>query len=536
MVTHRAEIRLAWDKMHKALGVNARESKVTLRPSAHYTVPIPVENRFKTNIMQYKAFQNNKYPPTTFAPNLHNEIEAVKARVLKQTPMVDPAQMTDFHMWVIMNMDRLFPGFRKQRPLSLQAYLELSNASPSVKEQIRQGGEKNAQNGISQYQTILPHIAHKMTIRKSFVKTENNLYDSPGHSLDKAPRLIQGAQPEFVALVGPMFAAIQKEIKRIWNKNHFVWFTSGASSLALADYITESTNHLIFENDVSAFDTSIGPELCLLELFLAKWMGATPAVLSLMRANIQTHGYTSQGIKYSVRGTRKSGDPYTSVFNSVLNGLMHVYVLNAAGMRIENMHSELRMLVQGDDNLLRHDSRYRPDWSILLRLGFKAENNYRSSLYEAEFCSSRLYAVEGDRWNFGPKIGRLVNKLGSFVLPPKHVHPLAILRGVALGLVTFDYVPLVPEIVRMLLVNTEGHEAYYERPQDWKMKYLPSKPDPVRNGYLMDTVYGLDTYMISKIKSELASKKIGDPIDSTVFELLYDKDTAARQHIFVQVA
>jgi len=526
----RRSVASAWNGMIKGEGVNAVPQAVVVRAGARVEVPIQAVNPRPTRIMQYSFFKNLGYEPFSFAANQHNELEALKARVLKQTPVVDPIEMNNFRVFVMMHIEELLPGFRKQKSIGIDAYLKNSNASPSVKSIIRKAWDGLHEAGFNCQQTLSREKLHRWTTRQGFVKTENNLYRSPGSELEKAPRLIQGADPRFIAVVGPEVAAWQQEVKRISNKNHLFWFTSGAYADELADYITAPANDEIFENDVSAFDTSIGVELCVLELWLAKWMGASPAVLDLMAANIRTHGYTSKGIKYSVDGTRKSGDPYTSLFNSLINAFMHIYCIWQQTGRISM--SDVRMLVQGDDNLLRHRSDITPDWTTLLRLGFKCENIYRQSLFDAEFCSSRLFkTVKG--WAFGPKPGRVLNKLCSFVLPPKHIHPLCIARGVAIGMLQYAYVPLVKQASQLLLKLAEGYKPYFLPQEHWKMYYKNCEPNTIECMYTMDRVYGLGTYELRKCESSLMAMTVGRDYPCVLFQLLFDKDTAAAKHIFV---
>jgi len=475
-------------------------------------------------------FKNPSYKTDSFAPNLHNEHEALKARVLKLTPPVQGREMQLFRNWVKRYFHTLFPNFRKQRPVSIATYLRNSNASPSVKRTIQSAWDKLQEQGISWHSVLTPGQLHRMTKRKSFIKVENNLYFSPGGRLHKAPRLIQGAQPEFIALVGPAFMSIQAEIKRVWSKDFMVWFTSGAKSKELADYISEPNMRRWFENDVSAFDASVSEDLCQLEVYMAKRMGAPRAVLDLMRANIKTHGTTSHGIKYRCRGTRKSGDPYTSCFNSALNGLMHLYALSRGGDP-RALYTKVRMLVQGDDNLLRHDRRLSPDWGVLGRLGFKCENIYRRGPEDSEFCSSRLYPVR-DGYCFGPKLGRLLNKFLAFNNPPMGVSPMAVARGVALGLVAVaTYVPLVAAMVVRVLQLTQGYTAYHEQVAEWKMSY--SAQHMTTDTYaFVDSVYGLSSRGIRYAEEDISQISFGDSIDTPILRMLFDRDTAARQVIF----
>lgn len=512
-------------------GRTCRPIPITLRDKAVIRLPSGQVAGDRTREQLYHMFRHNDYKPKSFAPNLQNEVEALKARVLRATPRVDAGEMRNFTTWVKRWYNRLFPGFRKQRPCGIDNYLDSSNASPAVKRTIKAAWDELTSNGVGHHSVLTPGMAYRLTKRKSFIKVENDLYHTNRGSLHKAPRLIQGAQPGYIAFVGPMFMTIQAEIKRVWSKKFKVWFTSGAHAKELADYITEPCNFKWFENDVSAYDASIGKELCELELFLARRMGATPIVLQLMRANIHTHGTTSHGIKYRCIGTRKSGDPFTSCYNSVLNGLMHLYVLSAGG-NPSVLDGKVKMLVQGDDNIMRHCSTLRPNWTVLLKLGFKCDNIYRRGPMDSEFCSSRLYPVEGG-YCFGPKIGRLLNKLLAFNNPPLGVHPHSVAKGVALGLVAVaTYVPFLTTIVVRILELTKTYTAYFERGKEWMMSYDAQRADKFRQLEFVDSIYGTDTYLRSLIHEKLARIKFGDIINTPSLNMIFDRDTQGRRDIF----
>lgn len=74
-----------------------------------------------------------------------------------------------------------------------------------------------------------------------------------------------------------------------------------------------------------------------------------------------TKGYTPFGDVYEREGMRKSGDPNTSVGNTIINGLAHMYCfhkyyckkMNLNILNVENdpMVMEISLLLLGDDNL-----------------------------------------------------------------------------------------------------------------------------------------------------------------------------------------
>lgn len=502
---------------------------VTLRLNAKCTLPTYYKVKAPTPI--YSLFPHRRYEPVAYGPSFRNELEAIKSRVLKQTPIVDPIVMRDFVLWTQRNYHKLFPGFRKRNPWSMEDYLKNSNASPAVKRTILTA--HNQLNSLGQKDTTVlsPNELYKYTLRKAFVKVECNLYKTPQGVAEKAPRLIQGATPEFISLVGPTFSAIQKEICRVWGRKFSCFFTSGATTTSVSKYLLEPEGLKWFENDVGAFDASVGYDLGLLEVWLAEKMGARRAVLDLMRANLFTHGYTSFGIHYKVRGTRKSGDPYTSCFNSVLNGLMHLYCLSR-NHSLDYVLPRVRMVVQGDDNLMRYHPSLNPDWSLLLRLGFKCDNLNRSGPEDAEFCSSRFYPTGGS-YTLGPKIGRVLNKIGWFINPPLFVHPMSVIRGVALGFnVLGDLIPLLGIFLRRILEKTSNHKSYIIKDGDWKMSLRGGVSDESKYEYNMWYWYGLNTSMLDACGSKLATADFGKDHTDIYFDLMFDEETLGPKLIF----
>jgi len=279
--------------------------------------------------------------------------------------------------------------------------------------------------------------------------------------------------------------------------------------------------------------------LCKLELWLTKKFGASPLICQLFEANMYTHGHTLHGIKYKVDGTRKSGDPFTSLFNSVLNGLMHIYAFkvkydekHGTNLYVHQLRTMIKMVVQGDDNLMIHSGPKMPEIKdVLYNLGFDCECNYRDSIYDCEFCSNIIYDTKQGP-TFGPKIGRVISKLGYFISPPTHVHPMSMLRGVALGLeATASYVPYINVVVKRILKDTKGYSPYFEKTYDFKMVY--KKREAVKNDYVLWNRYGITGDIKRRIDEGLATEtKLYD----IKYHLLFDRDTDAEKYIFVTAA
>jgi len=514
-------------------------SKLHPIPPAKGSIILPnnMPNWDLDNGQHFSLFDHGLYPSTSFSTNGYNEHIALCRRAQKETPKPDMAVVRQFSEWVKKNFISLFPGFKRRRPVPLNVYLANSNASPQVKKAIATAGARLADKGITCDSLLTKNELYDYTRRKAFIKVENNLYSSPAGTLDKPPRLIQGAQPEFVALVGPCFMALQSELKKCWTVDNPIVFASGVSSRLLAESV-DVPEWRVFMNDVSSYDASICYELGKLEVWMAQKMGARRAVCDLMEENLNTHGVTSKGIKYKVKGTRKSGDPYTTYFNSILNALMHVFVLSGSGtIKIKNVLQKLKMLVAGDDNLLRHSSNLRPDWRVMTQLGFKCDNIYVQFLEQADFCSARIYNVHGGKC-FGPMLGRVVNKLFEFNNPPLREDPFSIMKGVCLGMrAASTVVPFLWDYLKWVLVVVGSVKVYGPLIEEWKMlsknEYV-DEDSRTSNELMIDTLYhyGFSDHKIvmARVPRQL---QYSDWLKSGVVELLYDRDTAAPKSIFM---
>jgi hypothetical protein len=463
------------------------------------------------------------FRPVAFASNLHNEKIAVENRVMKLTPQTNAAYMRRFTSFVKNNVRKIFPKTCKLPyidELPFDLYIQKSNATPLVKKQLILTHTKLSLDNITSSTPLREDQIKDWVTRKSFVKVENLCYRSPYGCFNKPPRLIQGACPEFISLVGPWIAALQEKLKRDWNANNFIVFTSGVSSMKAANKLMELSGS-IFENDVSAWDASYGLALCKLELWLAEYFGAPVAVSQLMERNIKTSGVTAHGLKYRCGAMRKSGDPYTSLFNSIMNGLIHLFIYcDHYGLSVDESRAYLRMLVQGDDMVLSSTLPGRPDYKTCMsNLGFKSDSIFRDKFYHTEFCSMTLLSCN-EGFNFVPKAGRLWDKSGYFVDPPKDVDPYVLVRGAALGLYQgCKSHPLIKPLLDMYLELTKHVEAHPMKRFEWQMILSDWTPNH-------STLFQIfDRYGVTEIpKLEL---KLGDEFENTTVEYIVQRDIDA---------
>jgi len=519
----------------KQLKPKAKVSQGTGELRAPLNLKGPLEVRGKQCVY---GFTSQGYAPHGFASNKHNEEQSLYARVLCDTP-VPTEDLPACLQWCKKNWRSIFPYMYEVKSVSFETYLERSNASPSVKKTLRACKARLDADGVSEDSKLSRRQLYQYTYRSSFVKVENDLYSSPLGRKDKAPRLIQGAQPEFICLVGPWIMALQDLLKQRWSTANFICFTSGVSAEKAADHVMGGRGRWL-EDDLGKFDSSIRRPWCEFEVWLCRRMGAPRAVLDLMTANISTHGSTHHGWRYKCDGTRKSGDPYTSLMNSIVNGLSHLYLYcKWTNKTADQARDSLRMLVQGDDNCMRHAERTKFPWREgMAGLGFDSEAIYRAHPEEVEFCSCRLYQVEGGSWVFGPKPGRVLAKFGYIINPPANVSRESMMRGVALGLKKgCSFIPPINSVIERVLQLTEGHKAWYERKQfapfaqEEPLKLRCHHKTSIEVLLNLNMNYDWDHGRQMHFDAKVAKLELGDELGDYA-QLLYDRDTGGPQVIF----
>jgi len=235
-----------------------------------------------------------------------------------------------------------------------------------------------------------------------------------------------------------------------------------------------------FETDFSRFDSSIHPELLLFECDVYARLGMNKNVLKVMRKNLSSRLYTSQGVMLDVEGTRRSGTPNTSCGNSLLNGLIHACVMHKAGVH------NYKMIMLGDDNLTlinpAGSSDARPTFTeqieLFAKFGLKAVTkiSYGGEEYAVEFCSSKFWPIYdnlGKTHILGPKIGRTLAKFGWFINPPvqKAQRDLILSGTVTSRWQDFRYLPVLRVMAeRLSALSTQN-------PLDPNTKAMPAVKD-----------------------------------------------------------
>jgi hypothetical protein len=327
-------------------------------------------------------------------------------------------------------------------------------------------------------------VADKVFELSAFVKQESILKNE---TFD--PRLIQGRTPEYNSVIGPWMFTASKVLSDVWgiSESKFnqdpgrkfkpVTYASGMTREQLGLWHTESMEFLdrlpgetvVVENDFSRFDRTLGVELLNIEMDAYKWFFRLPAkTLRYLQQQFKTSGRTKKGkIKYKCEGTRKSGDQNTSVGNTIINGVVNLYLVCQALDISDPTLVPMRGVFLGDDGYMlmkRHDAdrvmQIAQDYYC--SLGLKAKCR-RVLLHEAEFCSS-IFVPTQDGYILTPKPGRLMAKLFYSQKRLKPTKQAAWARGNVLGLINdVAHVPWLNVVFRHVLECTADVNALYDR-------------------------------------------------------------------------
>lgn len=475
---------------------------------------------------QVACFDSGEWGPIAFASTEHNEYLSLRTRACVDTVAPDLAELGKCLAWAKQNHNRLLPRVGKIVSVSFEEYLSRSNATPQVKRVLQETHQRLTELGITEDSVLTRAQRYAWTTRKSFVKVENLLYRTPFGMKQKAPRLIQGAQPEFIVLVGPWIMAFQDMFSRRWNTRFFLTYTGGRSVRECAAVLEGDGEY--GEDDMALYDASQHEMWGRYECWVSKRHGAPRAVLALMEANLRTHGATNNGWRYRVRGTRKSGDPYTTLFNTWNNGIGHAYWYSVHhNVSVREMQTMLKMLLMGDDNAMRGCGVHAIPWrEYMAKLGLDSEFLPRKSLYDVEFCSSRVVpSTVGPV--FAPKAGRVLAKFGYFVQPARNA--MGQLKGVALGL--RDVVRPIPPL-RALVESVLGKLEYVEpervKIEEWKM--APSNAEATSDTmWQLCRTYGWSYELQCHWETDLSHMCFGDELPQYLLPLLETDTSGPKQ-------
>lgn len=215
-----------------------------------------------------------------------------------------------------------------------------------------------------------------------FVKVESLLKfaSMDGQIEDTDPRNISGPDRTNLVYMAPWIKTFANKVKEILHVKNVILFPSGKTPLEIGGWVkhieTTLNPDMVVEVDFSRWDKTYSKELIELELeiydlfipkkfFRQELNSDTRKQLSQTNSNGlkekpnkikqdldkqsgKVRMYTKFGDVVETTGGRKSGDPNTSIGNTLLNILMHMFAYHREGL---SLGKDYALTALGDDNL-----------------------------------------------------------------------------------------------------------------------------------------------------------------------------------------
>jgi len=249
----------------------------------------------------------------------------------------------------------------------------------------------------------------------------------------KNPRNISMPDPYWAKVIGPYMYTIQTAMKDNMGIESNVAYAGGMTGEMVGQWMEKQLlrfdEPLFLMDDFSGYDQTFGEHFIDCELLLYKRFGLPKGITDMIQKQKVTFGKTRKGCAFTCPGTRKSGDPNTTVGNSLINMLTHLWVLSAGNFDF----GKFSMLVMGDDNVIiletarfQHPKITKEMFlkeveripQTLAGLGLKSKMQHTHDLAKIEFCSALFYPaiVDGkETIVLGPKPGRFLDKVGHTI-------------------------------------------------------------------------------------------------------------------------
>lgn len=474
--------------------------------------------------------------PTVFATNQDNTVAALEKRSGAVPAPFDPKDRQHFCDWVEDSWETLVgKPYNIGGPKTPEAFFEQveswlagCNSAKHVKEIYRKTARRLADEGITPYSNFTAEQLHSWTAREASVKLETVLKDE-----DKSPRQILAATPEFVVLTAPFMKELTGHIKKKCGRNNKVVYTPGMSQKVIAEAMTEEDWDKIDNVDFDSFDLNQGDQTGSCEVRICERYGCPSGTLQLLRANLSTHGYARAGVKFSGRYVRHSGEPFTTLFNTVLNMFLAVYAFcRRTGKPVRD--ADIKVFAGGDDGVYLYNGPRINFKEEFARLGHPATTEEAQALHFVEFLSCRLVHTSTG-WNLIPKPGQVIAKLGYSVRADTDEKAVAIAAGAVESMYAASHgcPPLRAYLDCVKRITNHCENPIYPADEPWKLTQCDTGKPTTTTWAQMYDVYGWSAELQASLEQRLSEvKEPGTEIESAALELLCDADSGHKNLMY----
>jgi hypothetical protein len=325
--------------------------------------------------------------PTVAAKNPTNEFNAFVTRYTVQNPSehfgIKP------HFALTTSVDRLLRLIQQPTEVTKKDWLQA---------QAPRGWQRASRVLNNGFKYEYPY-----SLRKLFIKSEKLMNVIDGHFEPTNARVISAAQTENNCILGPyimMVTDLIKTAKRALNEE-FVYcpgYSLQQMGQMVHDIIDDGFTHFLCI-DKSKFDLSVTPEALEFEHSLyRRLLPPKPEVDQMLRAQIQKPAMGQFFLCPNLHGRRNSGDPNTTLGNTLLCALTARQTLD--DMMHCNSTTTHVIFAYGDDMVIFS----KETWTIesmqdfcdrqLTNYGFINSLYYTTDPAQIDFISCRLFPVQ----------------------------------------------------------------------------------------------------------------------------------------------
>jgi len=513
----------------QAGGVEYEEHSVPSRLTKFMRRVLPQWDKPKEKskpVIHLVGVATNSHIPTAFANTIGNEQEAIEKRIYVEDIPVVNSVASEFVAFVGNNMEELAAPQVAIQEMNPAAWIEGCGARPEAKARYRLALMRLRLQGINSRSHLPKGLRKLYSRRKLFIKEE--LLNGQGNLGDagKAPRHIQGPSDEMMVLVGPWIAALQGYLKKFWSPEHDknVLWTAGLDSCVSAAFITPGPDQICYDKDFGKFDARQKKAMHEAEKLLLEFFRAPLAVRQLHASSAHCWGVSANGWKYIIEYQRKSGDTWTSLFNTFLNKSMSAFAwTKASRLPYERVKTQYKELVNGDDGAGCMPAEWDVEYYKYIHrsLGMDLEMNVSRHPGDIEFCSMRMVpSAQGP--TFSPLAGKLLTKIPWTLKEPDNA--FSHFKGVLLSVQAMCQVaPPLRAYVEILLERLGHVQAVMPADERHKMVGRPCDATP-ETWHEFERLYGWTLDHQNRWEAFLRSSDIPSCVDNVEFDLLCDHD------------
>jgi len=332
---------------------------------------------------------------------------------------------------------------------------------------------------------------------------------------DWKPRIIMGRSLEYQKKVGPYFYSISKWLAMELDGRKGCWYDSSLTAEKLGSIATNMFSNFkyVYMIDVSNWDGHLHPGWLKFETwFIETFAPALPNDWKNIKKNWnRVEGVGKNGISFKTCHGRRSGDMWTSCFNTLINLSI-----------VKNLFPDSEVVAKGDDNFFGTNSNVSADWIIeqYALIGMKAKVFRVLDMDSLEYCSGKFWPTDrGYKWGVNPV--RTLSKFGlNLHRHPKKVHH-RLLYGTAISMMSIaGHVPFIGELLQAIIHAGQRAGLAPIMPQEEFWKTVGEAVDPIHHSSynIVARDYNLSPEEVQYMIWDLTLRR-GFPLEMTDFPL-----------------